>query len=370
MQYYTPIPGGGYHYEFPLDIQMKDYYPNFPEGEYKMAILAYIGGGVHVITNGIFEDSLTYFNISDICPTCPDVYEGNDNDDDGLNELFDNCPNTYNPDQLDSDDDGIDDSCDNNDIDNDGVLDSIDHCPNEFGNVSNFGCAGNPDFIIDTTVGMQYSSSNSQNGSIKNVEDGVLRPVIYRYGGNISIYDLTMKNIGDGYSGSYQGPYIHFYLSNDQNLSSDDFHFGARTLNIGSSEPGGSVAGDVSLEGADIGNNKPYGDYYLIIKIDPNNDLQNSEINRSNNTIYLPVKYTGTIPSGKLFLKINYNEVMEISTYSEISKLSITDLKSRKIIFDNTYLPNSTIETLLLPGFYAIYLNDVYIKKIKVLPRL
>lgn len=143
MQYYTPIPGGGYHYEFPLDIQMKDYYPNFPEGEYKMAILAYIGGGVHVITNGIFEDSLTYFNISDICPTCPDVYEGNDNDDDGLNELFDNCPNTYNPDQLDSDDDGIDDSCDNNDIDNDGVLDSIDHCPNEFGNVSNFGCPGN-----------------------------------------------------------------------------------------------------------------------------------------------------------------------------------------------------------------------------------
>ena len=51
-----------------------------------------------------------------------------DTDGDGVEESRDNCPTVANPDQRDTDGDGIGDACDK-DIDNDGVLNSVDNCP-------------------------------------------------------------------------------------------------------------------------------------------------------------------------------------------------------------------------------------------------
>ena len=68
-------------------------------------------------------DANSQFTLSYNMDTNPVV----DIDDDGIPDYLDNCPIVYNPDQADSDDDGIGNACD--DDDNDGVLDVVDNCP-------------------------------------------------------------------------------------------------------------------------------------------------------------------------------------------------------------------------------------------------
>ena len=59
---------------------------------------------------------------------CDGTGSGDDSDGDGVVDLNDNCPAVSNPDQADSDDDGVGDVCDF-DADNDGVNDDLDNCP-------------------------------------------------------------------------------------------------------------------------------------------------------------------------------------------------------------------------------------------------
>lgn len=67
------------------------------------------------------RDALFFLN-------CDNSGGGVDTDGDGVLDLNDNCPADFNPDQLDSDDDGQGDVCDV-DLDNDGIEDAVDNCP-------------------------------------------------------------------------------------------------------------------------------------------------------------------------------------------------------------------------------------------------
>ena len=53
-----------------------------------------------------------------------------DNDSDGFYDLIDNCPSISNPEQVDSNGDGIGDMC--SDIDDDGIIDIEDNCPENY----------------------------------------------------------------------------------------------------------------------------------------------------------------------------------------------------------------------------------------------
>jgi hypothetical protein len=99
--------------------------PFFPE--------AYEPEGIHSweiwlldLGTGELEDVVERFDYQrEVPPT--------DTDNDGVPDSQDNCPNQYNPDQKDADNDGTGDVCDSIiDTDNDGVPDSQDNCPNQY----------------------------------------------------------------------------------------------------------------------------------------------------------------------------------------------------------------------------------------------
>jgi hypothetical protein len=69
----------------------------------------------------------SYPKLDDNCPNVSNP-DQTDTDDDGIGDACDNCPTVSNPDQADFDHDGIGDACDP-DVDGDGVPNELDRCP-------------------------------------------------------------------------------------------------------------------------------------------------------------------------------------------------------------------------------------------------
>lgn len=93
-------------------------------------------------TQSVKSAKLTFWMEGGSCPGITEIFflqevepepepePPQDSDEDGIPDTEDNCPNTYNPDQLDDDNDGVGDVCDTGlDTDGDGVPDEEDNCP-------------------------------------------------------------------------------------------------------------------------------------------------------------------------------------------------------------------------------------------------
>ena len=72
-----------------------------------------------------------------------------DGDEDGVDDVLDNCPSVYNPDQLDTDGNGQGNACDPDD-DGDGINDGLDSCPIE----DSTGLDADHDGCIDSVSGL------------------------------------------------------------------------------------------------------------------------------------------------------------------------------------------------------------------------
>lgn len=121
------------HFSFPSSI------PLTPGATYSIRLDSESGNTSWAESDQDFNDPDYTGGQKWVCdPSCTSVpsedfqfrtyFQPPDTDGDGEPDSSDNCPNVANPDQTDTDDDGMGDGCDSDD-DNDGVDDGADNCP-------------------------------------------------------------------------------------------------------------------------------------------------------------------------------------------------------------------------------------------------
>lgn len=243
-------------YDYRVNFDLSNY-----SGELKDLIVnvnhiktnACVSYGTELVTFIFTRPSLSTFGTGDLCRIT-----NNDPDNDGVTDN-DNCPNTYNPDQADSDNDGIGDACD-----------SIDN------NLK-------PDLTSDKADIIINSECTSCQSQLSNLGSG--RHIMSRFGGGGINMSILVRNIGNANASSSK---INYYLSVDSNLNSGDYKFPTST-NVSSLGSNSGTAVGTTIFGSDVSSSLPYQNYTLIIKID--GDDQITESNEGNNIYKVPVTY-------------------------------------------------------------------------------
>ncbi len=241
-----------------------------------------------------------------------------------------------------------------NDNDEDGILNINDECPNLFGNISNFGCPGNPDYVINGkseiaapawgTGDLNYAKSSNNPIFLSRFDNGF-----------INVTKLLIDNLGDG-DGQRAPIKINFYISTDGNVSNNDFKFSTYATLNERLDAGGTTtysnAPSIKLYGSSVGNNLSYGWYNLIMTVDEDDYLNSGKINK----FTIPLEYISSwtsylnkINKEKSSLKLSQNNLKpyKIDIYEFTGNL----LKSTKV--NSTQHENNIINSLS-PGLYII----------------
>jgi Thrombospondin type 3 repeat len=141
-----------------------------------------------------------------------------DTDGDGIDDSHDNCPSVQNPDQKDTDGDGIGDVCDK-DTDNDGILNGQDNCPTVANRDQHdddgdgIGDACDPYYcvVVDPSnpaacLDPNHAFTVSAGGSITINRTDKLRPPVFSNRVGAVQYSWTVVNRPAGSSATVQNP--------------------------------------------------------------------------------------------------------------------------------------------------------------------
>lgn len=206
----------------------------------------------------------------------------NDYDLDGIENSIDNCPNKFNLNQKDKDNDGLGDLCDsqdNSDSDGDGIQDWQDQCPYEAGPSSSNGCPGNADLVLDldksTSIasGCQCSTKPLYNKT----------PYTLYLSEHLGL-NLRVNNTGKINSGNYK---VGIYTSVTNDIKNATL---MEEYNFNSISPSKfQTKHSIQLNHSDFNNTDGYGNTYLHIKVDNKNNV-NEGNSGENNNIFSSIK--------------------------------------------------------------------------------
>lgn len=288
----------------------------------------------------------------------------NDLDEDGILDSVDNCPNTYNPNQLDIDNDGVGDSCDDT---NNNAL------PNLTLGGFKLKVDGKTYDAASQLPIFKKGKQHEFNITIKNNDDGLAENVSFR------LFVSSSLNAYPSVSSSTPAYQYHSNVHNVGNIngnSSSTFTFTDYIYDW--------------ISNLQLQENK---DYYMFVHVDYDENINESNENNSDNIIPVRFRWDDPATSGKSgYLKtdgelivvplnndISLNKnILRSDEFLPVTEKDLIDFEEDFLfsynlkvynlygnIVVNQYIQeNQTIDISFLPtGTYMIHVNNVYIKK-------
>ncbi len=236
-----------------------------------------------------------------------------DDDNDGIPDVNDNCPLVANPDQMDSDNDGIGDVCDN-DSDNDGVPNEFDLCDNTPLNA-----------VVDVN-GCEVFSLPSNNFMVLTTDESCISS-------NNGALSITALNSSYNYTASLVGETVSF---------SQDFSSETNFTNL----PSGSYDLCITVEGQST-----YQNCFGITISEPTALSVSSKVNTLGKEVSLKL-------SGGKSYTIWVNDVKYFTTNSEIT-LPLTTVENNIKVKTDLDCQGSFEQKVILSEEILIYPNPI-----------